>query len=226
MKLSKNNALFYTNGSKGIYLNKSLNSPIEINFPKNIVSHMEIVDFLGFDQLIKEFIETKKILPSKIFIILGKDTTFEKDLTDIPKVERFGEIQKFADLVPFEKTQNKIFKVQKKEKIIVSNRDFSQKLVEIFNKFDFLVEAVIAETLFPENFSKKKGGLDFSLVLKKIDSLKKYNLQQSYTSRKGSSDFSSESFLEKNRLIILSSIFVTLIIALAVLVYFRFLATP
>jgi len=225
MKLSKkNNALFYTNGSKGIFLNKFLKSPLEISFPKDVISHMEVVDPGKLDKLITEVLESKKIPPSKIFIILGEDTTFEKDLTDIPKPERYQQIQKFADLVPFEKTQNKIFKVQKKEKVIVANRDFSQKLVDTFNKNGFFVEAVLAKSLFPENFSKK-GEIDSTLVLKKIDSLKNYNLLESFVSQKSSSD--SEAFLEKYRLIILSTIFALLIIALAVLIYFRYLSpTP
>lgn len=221
----KNTTCFYIDSSKGTFFAKSLSSPLEITFPKDVLSHLEIVNTQKLDELISKFIETKKIQPSQIFIILGKNTTFEKDITSIPIAERYTEVQKFLDIVPFEKTLNKIFKIQKKEKIVVANKDFCQKLIDVFHKEGFLVEVIIPEILFSETLSKEKGSPDFPVLLKKIDNLKQYNLLDSHTRSKSSPDLSTKSFLQNTRLIILSGIFAVLLIIVGILIYSRLLVS-
>lgn len=203
---------FYINNNRGLFFTKSA-SPFEITIPKDVLSHLEIVNAQKLDELLSKFIETKKITPSQIFIILGKNTTFEKDITDIARTERYIEIQKFLDIVPFEKTLNKIFKIQKKEKIVAANRDFCQKLIDVFTKLGFSVEAIIPETLFSETLP---------VLVKKIDTLKQYNLLDSHNRASSSANTSSQPFLQNTRLIILASVFAILIITLIFMVYTKY----
>ena len=102
MDFSKNHiAIFFIDKNKGIFFTSSEPKGIEIDFPKDILSHLEIIDKSKLEDFIHKFLEKNNIKPSRLFIVLGADTTFEKDITGISSFELNSETQKFLDIIPF-----------------------------------------------------------------------------------------------------------------------------
>lgn len=209
----KNVAIFYIDKNKGTFFTNSLPSALELIFPKEVLSHLEIVNAQKLDELISKFIESKKIPPCQIFIILGENTTFEKDITDIPRIERNVEIQKFLDIVPFEEISSRVFRVGKSEKLVVANKNFLKELNRVLMEKEFTISAVIPLSLAKVIMPKLKLESNLPTMLKKIDALKQYNLLPTSAHSK------SSSYLQNYRLIILVSVFAILLTILGILVY-------
>lgn len=224
MNFSKKSlAIFYIEKNKGIFLTNSSSKSFEMNIPKNAFSHLEIVSTQNFQEFIHEFLQSNKIQPTNIFILLGKSITFEKDFLDMPTPERHIEINKFLDIVPFEETLSKVFKIRKKEKIIVANKNFCQELSNIFDVEGFTVSAITSISIILEIIPKLKEKFELSSLLSKTDMVKKYNLFSSLENQEKVYTNSIPSFFKNTRLVILVSIFVILLIILVIFTYSTFL---
>lgn len=220
----KSEALFYIDKNKITFLtNVPKSKPFELDIPKNAFSHLEIVNTQKLKEFIQEFLKNKKIEPMNIYILLGKNTTFEKDLSDVPPAERHSDIQKFLDIVPFEEILSKEFKVQKKEKIISANKNFCQEIADIFNAEGFSVSAITSVSILEDAISKLKEKFELPPLFSKTDIIKKYALFSSLRNQEKVYTNSMPSF-KNNRLVILISIFAVLLIILFIFAYNRFLA--
>lgn len=177
MKFSKKKmAIFYIDKDQGSFFTNTFSKPKELNLPQDVFSHLEIINSQKLNKLIEEFLEINKIEPSELFILLGKNTTFERDFTNIPRTERSIEMQKFLDIVPFEETLNKVFKIQKKEKIVVANKQFCEEIIAAFKAKEFNIFSIVPQSIVFEVLPQLKGKLDLPLLLKKIESIKNYGL--------------------------------------------------
>ena len=217
MKFSQNQtAVFFINKNKGTFFTSNAPKGIELDFPKDILSHLEIIDRSKLEDFIHKFLEKNTIKPSRLFIVLGEDTTFEKDVTGISNSELNIETHKFLDIVPFDETISKVFKIQKKQKIYVANKKLCKGVSEVFETEGFFVSAITPFVILLELNPKLKENLP--LLLKKLGTIKQYSLlSSSGPSYKSSSTGSSSSL--NSRAIVLVSIFILLIIILSVLVF-------
>ncbi len=219
----KSEALFYIDKNKGLFLtNVPKSKSLELDIPKNAFSHLEIVSTEKLTEFIREFLKNKKIEPMNVFILLGKNTTFEKDISGIPASDRHSEINKFLDIVPFEETQSKTFKIQKKEKIIVVNKNFCQEINNIFEEEGFSVLAITSVSTLEEIIPKLKDEFSLLALLNKTNIIKQYSLISSSENRERSYTNYMSSF-KNTRLVILTGIFVILLIILFIFSYNRFL---
>ena len=223
MDFSKNHiAIFFIDKNKGIFFTSSEPKGIEIDFPKDILSHLEIIDKSKLEDFIHKFLEKNNIKPSRLFIVLGADTTFEKDITGISSFELNSETQKFLDIIPFEETLSKTFKVQKEGKIYVANKSLCKELSEVFEKERFSIAAITPFSLLLEINPKLKQNLPF--LLKKLGTIKQYSLLSS--NNQSNQPFNAGSSLNTMVIIlILISIFLVLIIVLTVLLFTKFLVS-
>lgn len=222
----KSEALFYIDKNKGTFLtNAPKSKPIELDIPKSALSHLEIVSAEKLTEFIQEFLKNKKIEPMNIYILLGKNSIFEKNISDVPPGEHHSEIQKFLDIVPFEEILSREFKAQKKEKIIAANKNFCQEIADIFNEEGFSVSAITAVSILEDAIPKPKEKFELPALFSKTDIIKKYALFSSTLKNQEKVYNNSMSFSFKNtRLVILTSIFAVLLIILVIFAYNRFLA--
>lgn len=224
MKFSKKNtAIFFIDKNKTTFLSNSQSS-LNLTFPKDIYSHLELISREKLKEFIDKFLEDNKIQPGILYIILGEDATFEKDITEVTKLEKSIEIQKFLDIVPFESILSRVIKIKKREKILVANRHFCEELTDIFEEEEFRVYSIIPLSVILEINPKLKEKLDLAILFKKIGSFKKYNLlthQENYGNR---FNYSTPSVSVNPRLIVLVGFFAILVIILVFMIYTQFLS--
>lgn len=160
------------------YYGDNLPNILRYNFSLEIARDLEIINKEQLNIQIKSFIETNKISPSIITIVLSRDICFEKDLTDPQKPEEGTEVQNFLDSIPFENTSVKLQKLEKGYKVIVANKDFYEAIKTAFEKLGFVVNSVVPGFILEKEIGSKKD-LDPELsryLINKSELIKKESL--------------------------------------------------
>lgn len=169
--LDRNSFNFYFEGYPNI---------LKLDLPLDVVKDQEILNKEKLDSLIKEFIKTNKIQRCNLIIILSKNILFIKNLTKTNEKELITEIDDYIEIVPFEKTTAKTFKIEKNYITVAVNYDLVEFIKIVFEQLGFIVYCAVPDFIF-EKFDKEAGKADLDtklvkLILKKIDTVKIYNL--------------------------------------------------
>ena len=156
----------------------NLTKIIEFRFVPEIVRDLEVVngDLLG--NLIKLFVESNKVAPSELIIVLSDDACFVKDFVLPPSSvapqmptspnqptpilfdaetasKQRQDIEAFVDHVPFENVASREFPTGNGTKVLAVNKDFFEVVKLSFEKVGFKVRAVYPGILFANNISSK-----------------------------------------------------------------------
>lgn len=165
--ISKNKALIYQDVD---------GSMLQMEFPPDIMSDQELTGREKFEHLIESFVEINKLRKGNIVFIYAPDIAIEKDFSDELANNKNEEIQKFIDMIPFEETISKIYKLNKKTKVVAINQEIYESLENIFAKTGFLVLGIIPSTVLAETVTELSTNIDLAFIAKRIFSLKQYSM--------------------------------------------------
>lgn len=140
----------FNNKQQGIvYLDRNIfdyygeNSTDTLRFDFSpFISNLEIINKEDLIAQINLFIDSNKLIPSNLAIVLSENVLFTKGLpegTEHPDEE----IQKFSDNIPFERVGIKSYKLNTGTLLVATNKDLFTTIKEAFNKKGFNTEAVI-----------------------------------------------------------------------------------
>ena len=138
------------------------NDILRVDIPETIIRDVDVVDKSGFDSLVDNFIKTKKLDPAQIWLILADGVCFNKDIIQTDPIQVESEIRDFLDAVPFDQILSKRYKADKGVRIITSNLEYIEAVIEIFARNEFVVVGVVPSAIFPVFNTKKILDTDFA----------------------------------------------------------------
>ncbi len=167
--------IFYLEPNRGFFYDQTLPSPIAIEFPPDIISDLEVVSKKKLEYAIQAFLNTYKIVPKSIMILLSPNVTFDKDFI-LETVQIDKNIQEFLDLVPFQEYISRQSKFPGKIKLVAANKDLTEAIKDSFANMDFAVSAIIPLSFCIEVIPQLQTNLDLALILEKTPELRGYSL--------------------------------------------------
>ncbi len=159
------------------YFDETRTNVLQYAFPPNLVQDLEIFDKEALETQIKTFIDTNKIFPANLMLVISDSIIFEKmvPLTDNSKKDQ--EVQNFLENIPFENIIYKVYDQDKGYKIIAFNKEIFTSLKSAFETPGFTVSGVIPNFILGNMGSS--GTLQINtvkFVLSKFDMLQKESL--------------------------------------------------
>lgn len=244
MAIKEHPIIIFLDRNGFIIYQDTLSNVWQFPFAQDLVVNLDVINKIQLENSIGAFIQTNKISPSSLIIILSDSVVFQKDLASLQKnpestdpnqqeneliignkEQQEKEIRNFLDIVPFEDV---LIKVINNNIIVVVNKDLLEALVSPFKAIGCVVDAIVPGFIYKE-YSDFSGGLSqdiVKIVLQQTDLLKLGNIltgqQQAVEIQKDSYDQSQKEPEEKPsniRQFILIGVFVFLIAVLAI-VYF------
>ena len=147
-----------------------------MDFPPDTISDQELTGREKLEHLIESFLETNKLEKGNIIFIYAPDIAIEKDFPDELAGSKNDEIQKFVDMIPFDEVLSKIYKLDKKTKVVAINQAVYESMKNIFAKKNFLVLGIIPSTVLQETVAELSTNIDLAFIANKIFSLKQYSI--------------------------------------------------
>ncbi|HET7099398.1 MAG TPA: hypothetical protein VFI61_04165 [Patescibacteria group bacterium] len=136
-----------------------------LNFPANISLDLDVKDRDAFFNLITVFIQNNKLEPSQIFLVVSEAVCFSKDFpikdpADTTKVETDSQI--FIDTVPFNSVLSKVYKTANVWRVVATNLDLVDTIVDAFTARGFGLTAVVPVNIYPEYGAMRELTEDFA----------------------------------------------------------------
>lgn len=197
---------------------------ITVNLPDAAVKDLEIKNLDELNNRLKEVIDQNKIVPDGAYLIMGKNTLFEAEFTGLEEGVQKDQLDQFVATIPFENTQSKIFKVGKKNRLIVLNRRFYENLGDILKNLGFSLigvtpESVLDDKILAGGFTAKACQVLFG----KLDFLRQNSYLYDETAMQVEEAKTSPNPLKNRQLLLLLLIFLALMAVLGFLVKFNIL---
>lgn len=208
----------YIDTNKILFYQGATGSILALEFPPEVLSYLDLLHEGKFVQLIELFLEQNKLEGNSVVLIYSSTAIFEKDFEQTQEGKEDAEIQKFIDMVPFEDVLSKIYKLNKKIKVVALNNRVYESIRTAFEKGKFLIYAVIPVSVLQETFSELAENIDLGFILSKIDSVKQYSMINGSVSSNPTLEKKPEAKKQNKRLYVLGGIFGILILILIVLV--------
>lgn len=207
-------ALFQKNAAK----------PAVLALGSDITKDMEIVSADKFFQALTAWVETSKIPPCDLVIVLSDTVYFEYAIQSLAPGKEEEQIKTFLDTVPFEQSVSRVITDDSSKRVIVLSKDYYDLLLEFLEKKLFRVLALI-----PASLIGVKGPEDVKVdqLIKNLDDKKKYNFLSDFERH-----FISDSFITRNapkdtkNLKIMFGVFSLLIVVLLAVIYLTFIRKP
>lgn len=212
--LEKNKALFFVEGS---------DAPVEMSLPKRVINNLEVIDKSVFEQHVTTFLTEQHIKPTSVFIILGKDVTFDKVLENIPLSLQVAETEKFLEMIPLSHILTKTYTFSKKIIIVATNKAYCEDFIAALGENQLHVAGIIPLAILEEKLPQMKGNFDEKLALKKIESLKQLFLPIGYDQQEKLFTYEVPS-LKNTQFVVLIIIFSLLLVILGIQVYTQIIA--
>jgi len=218
--LGKNSLALYDEKTKRIF---------QLNFRPEVVKDLEVINPDQLNLSVKSLVDSNKIVPSALIMIVSHNMFFEKDFPPLSKEQQVIEIQKFLDNVPFETIRAKTFQSAKTNKIVAANGHFIDSVKKAFEPLGFAITIAIPSMAFGIVDEGLNQGT-IRLILSKHNSFKQYNLlkdetldanppvSQKESEREINGEKNKEKLNRKNLIAI--GIFVLLIVVLSIIVFF------
>lgn len=185
----------------------------------DVVNDMEIISEEKFLFLIKRILETNRLAIKGIMVVLSSDYTFMNELEDKSSEGLLEKLKTFQEMVPFENVESKVFKQEKKWKVVSVSRDLCEKLKIVFEKLNIFVFGIVSYQAlidFSPEFSK---GFDAKLVMDKVEAIKLLGYlnqeEKVLISEQGKTPTE-----KKNNLMLLLGVFGLLLVVLLVMIFF------
>lgn len=221
-------AVAYVEINKILFYVKDTKNNLQLDFPSDTVSDLEIINRNKFDQLLDSFFQTGNLknIDFDIILVFSQATTFEKDFIDDTTKVKYEETQKFLEMVPFEEVLNNIYKINKKTKIVAVNKSFYDAFRAGFERNKARMVLVLPMSILAEVDAEFTSSVDLELICAKADSLKQYGLIEVSEGSLEREQKNSIGIKKKDiRLYILLGIFALLFIVLLILIYTTFLTS-
>lgn len=208
----------------------TLSNVWQFPFSQELVQNLDVINRIQLVNSIGSFIQTNKIMPSSLIIVLADSVIFQKDLISLQKSPESPQedqqeeiIKKFLDNVPFEEI---LAKVINNTRVVAANKDLLETIADPFKKIGCVVEAIVPGFMY-QKYTDFSHGLNHDIVRMVLqqDLLKLGNMltgQKTVETKQESIDQTQNESKEKTkntRQFVLIGIFVILLIVLAV-VYF------
>jgi len=138
---------------------------LSLNFPVNLSYDMDVKDRDAFFNLVTTFIQTSKLEASQIFFVISEAACFSKDFpiknpADTSEVEDAS--QGFIDAVPFNSVLSKIYKTQAIYRVVATNLDLIDTIVDAFTGKGFGLTALVPANIYPEYGASRELTADFA----------------------------------------------------------------
>ncbi len=213
--------IFYLEPNRGFFYDQTLPSPIAVEFPPDIISDLEVVSKKKLEYAIQAFINSYKLVPKSIIILLSPNVTFDKDFT-LGTVQIDKSIQEFLDLVPFQEYISRQSKFPGKIKLVAANKDLTEVIKDSFANMDFAVSAIIPLSFCLEVIPQLQASLDLALILEKVPELRAFSLTSEIIIPEGSQKKEKKDI---KRLYMMIGVLVILFLILFFVIY-KFVLTP
>lgn len=141
--ISKNKLTVYVQDSPTLFT---------LEFKPTYVRDLEIINEDELNKELKLFIETNKLPPSDIGLVLADSLLFEKKLT-VPPADIEKEIKKYLEDIPFEDSSYQIVNVSGEIDIVVANALFYMLFITAFETLGFTVQGVIPAKVVSAQFA-------------------------------------------------------------------------
>lgn len=216
----------------------TLSNVWQFPFSQDLVQNLDVVNKTQLVNSIGSFIQTNKVIPSSLIVVLSDSLIFQKDLASLQKNPEsqvdFGnkeqqeqqekEVKNFLDSVPFEEILAKIIN---NTRVVAANKELLEVVVYPFKKIGCIVDAVVPGFIYQEyiDFSGGLSGDIARIILQQTDLLKLGNMltgqQAAETQQDSNAQPQKEPKEKPNNLrpFILIAVLVFLLIVLAI-VYF------
>lgn len=155
---------------------------LEFKFVPDIVRDQDVVNKDLLHNIINMFIQSNKIEPADLTIVVADNATFVKDFPKDDKspdgtIELEKKIDEFLEHIPFEHVTGKVMDLPTAKKVFASNLELIESLKFAFEKVGFNIDAAIPAALYGNNIGTLPA---LSLVAANYISqstpqLKKYN---------------------------------------------------
>lgn len=172
-KAKKHFALIYIENNRLFFYSQASPSLFQLDFPKDVVSDLEIIQKDKFSLLIKLFLEKNKLPPAFLTVIFAPTLTFEKKFTQTPSPEQ---IQEFLELVPFEETISRTYSIDKQIEVVATNKEFCDSLLLTLKNQGSPISAIIPFSILQQLMPELKSKVDIAFLFSRRESLKEYNL--------------------------------------------------
>ncbi|HKB88057.1 MAG TPA: hypothetical protein VKC53_00240 [Patescibacteria group bacterium] len=138
---------------------------LSLNFPPNMYSDLDIKDRDAFFNLVTNFIQANKVEPSQILFVISEVACFSKDFpvkdpNDTSKVDEAS--QSFVDAVPFNSVLSRIYKTPAFYRVVATNLDLVDTIVDAFTAKGFGLTAVVPANIYPEYGAVRELTVDFA----------------------------------------------------------------
>lgn len=137
------------------------NGILRLDVPETITRDTDIIDKSGFDTLVDTFIKSKKINSLPVWLVLADGICFSKDVTEVDVIKADDEIKDFLEAIPFDKVISKKYKSAGGIRIIATNLEYIEAVMDVFDKDEFVMEGIVPGVLFPGFTTKKVLDPDF-----------------------------------------------------------------
>ncbi len=166
----KTSAIILIERTKLTYYGINQGSAFVFPFAPEVVRDLDIVNKSQFDTALKTFIQTQKLTPANIVILMADEVLFETDIitapqippvqasgkstqpvsqapklpdSPLPEISQEEKIKAFIESVPFENSMVKTYVITKGIKVAVVNRDMYESVKKSFSSIGSTVEAVV-----------------------------------------------------------------------------------
>lgn len=118
--------------------------PLTLEFPTSIVQDIDVIDLESFNLLLGSFVETSKIIPEDILLVVPPDIYYEKNITlPTEPTERQNQIDLFLQTVPFKNLIYKDYTLGNQPRLITLNKNFYEPVARFFEKSAFNIVAIM-----------------------------------------------------------------------------------
>lgn len=217
--LNKNGLALYDDKTKRIF---------QLNFKPEIVKDLEIVNLDQLRLHIKSLIDSNKIAPTPLIMIVSHNMFFEKDFPPLTKEQQVIETQKFLDNIPFEVIVSKAIGNENTYKIIAANGYFIEEVRKAFEALGFNINIGLPSIAFG-NIGEELNEATIKIIFSKYPALKQYNLLKEeskinslLSQKEPEAELQDEKNSGKNKKknLIAIGVFVLLIVILSIIVLF------
>lgn len=202
---------------------------IQFPFPPQSFSDLEVLQKETFETQITSFIDTNKILPSDLSIVLSAEVLFEKEMqkpvpavgAEQKPVSHAEDILTFLNLIPFEDVDSKSYPTEKGIIVYAVNKQLYDTIKKVFEKKGFVILGVTpAPTLGKQYLAGVQITADsIKLLRQKTDIIKQNSLEFNQPTLQVKQQASKPTGYTKYRLPALIGVFILLIAALPVVYY-------
>lgn len=213
--------VLYLDRTNFIYIDTSVGGLVQFQYPLEVISDLEVLHEDELFNQVSTLIQTNKISPTQVVIILATGLLFEKKIpVQTDPLENGKIIEKFIETVPFESVSFTKLPVTDGIQVMAANTNFFTSMKDAFQRQGFQIMSVFPIDVFQEDITNGIQVDSAVRILGKVDSLKQYNLLQKddvILPSEKKTEMMPQDKKSKNRLYIMGGIFLGLILILVIM---------